>query len=641
MAKESIEKSTEQDAELSVTEETAITPVLKDEDEGETNNSDGEVQADIVERIAEARAIEDVPATLETTNGVTGVHVAEKQDEDVEVLPFSEEAALVAPGIRVESPAVLVEATEPAPPSERRHLVKSAGLVAVGNLGSSLLGMVRQIAVTSLMGATVAGAFSAAIIPVTNFYQLLVNGSTDGALVPVFNDYAAAEKRQEMRHVVFTVVNLVLIIGIIASIAYAFFAPWFLNLLVSGYGVTATALTVQYSQIIFFSLIVLGPFAVLLAALFAVKEFGWPAFATASYHAGVIVGAIVASLLASHAIGLLALPFGLLLGAAGQIVLLLPGIRNKRLYYMFVLDLKHPAFRRIARLYWPIAISFVVSMVFVFIDLHLQALTPNHSATTTAMATATTLIQFPIGLVAQALAVAVLPTLSEHAREGQDDRFKETLLLGIRLGLLLMIPAMTGLLVLRLPIVYVLFAHKSYGVSGANLTALALQNYAYQLPFVVVDQLLIAAFYARKNTKTPVIIGIVSNLFYLAVALPFYSNIGLAALAFANTVQNTSHAIILLILLRLAIGSLHIRKTIPAILKICLAAALMAAVAWGVQLLLSHIALFSMDHLLGQFLTLVIAGGLAVLVYVGTILLLKVEEINMVKGVILAKLGKK
>jgi putative peptidoglycan lipid II flippase len=306
-----------------------------------------------------------------------------------------------------------------------------------------------------------------------------------------------------------------------------------------------------------------------------------------------------------------------------------------------VLDLKHPALRRIYGLYWPIAISYVFSLLQVFLDLHLQSLAPQGLAATTAMASATTLIQFPIGLVAQALSVAVLPTLAEHAREGNTERFKETLLLGFRLGLLLMVPAMVGLLVLRLPIAYLIFKHHQYSVGNAGLTALALQNYAYQLPFVALDQLLIAAFYARKNTRTPVIIGVVSMLFYLLVALPFYRNIGVPALAFANTVQNSSHAIILLILLRMAIGSLHIRKTLPVILKICLAALLMGLTGWLMLTLLSHIALFSLSSLLGQFLTLILAGGLAALVYLGAILLFKVEEVNLVKGVVMAKLGKK
>lgn len=557
-----------------------------------------------------------------------------------EVIPHVEDTTITPAGIVGEAPAAIVETTETAPTTGRAHIVKSAALVSIGNLGSSLLGMVRQIVVASL-GAGIAGSFNAAITPINTFYQLLVNGSTDGALIPVFNDYAAPEKRQEMRRVVFTVVNLILIIAVISSIIYVVFSPFLIHSLVPEYTEADKALTLLFSQIIFFSLVVLGPFAVLLAALFALKEFGWPAFATASYHAGIIVGAIAFYLIGSHFIGQFALPIGLLIGAAGQLVLLLPGIRNQRLYYMFVLDFKHPALQRIIKLYWPIAISYVFSMLMVYLDLYLQGATRDHEAAVAAMAAATTLIQFPVGLVAQALSVAVLPTLSQQAREGNDERFKATLLIGFRLGLLLMIPAMTGLFVLRLPIVYLIFMHHKYGLANANLTALALQNYAYQLPFVALDQLLIAAFYARKNTKTPVITGIVCYLFYLIVALPFYKTIGVAALAFANTVQISAQSIILLILLRMAIGPLNIRNTIPTILKIGIAALLMAGGAWGAQFGLSHLALFSLSHLIGQLLTLLIAGGIAVVIYFGVILLLKVEEINMLKGVVMAKLNRK
>lgn len=573
-------------------------------------------------------------------NGVNANATGTESDEAIEIVPVIEEAVVGSSGLLERTPAVAMETAMAAPMTERRHLARSAALVSIGNLGSSLLGMVRQIVVTSL-GIAVASPFNAALVPVNTFYQLLINGSTDGALIPVFNDYASPEKRYEMRRVVFTVVNLILIIAVLASLGYLLISPWFVNDLVRGYPGADKGLTLQFSQIIFFSLVVLGPFAVLLAALFSLKEFGWPAFATAAYHVGIIFGALVFILLGEHAWGVVALPIGLLLGAAGQIGLLLPGIRSRKLSYMFVLDLKHPALKRIYRLYWPIAISYVFSMALVFLDLSLQSQTPQHAAATTAMATATTLIQFPVGLVAQALAIAVLPTLAEHAREGNTERFKQALLLGFRLGLLLMIPAMTGLLVLRTPIVYMLFEHHNYSRANADLSALALQNYAYQLPFVAMDQLLIAAFYARKNTKIPVLIGIVSMLFYLVVALPFYRTIGVAALAFANTVQNSSHAFILLILLRRAIGSLHIRRTLPAILKICLAAAVMAAVAWGVQVALSHVALFSLSHLLGQLLNVIVAGGAATGVYLGLILLFKVEEINLVKAAVLARLGKR
>ncbi|HEY1354048.1 MAG TPA: oligosaccharide flippase family protein [Ktedonobacteraceae bacterium] len=526
--------------------------------------------------------------------------------------------------------------------TEGRHLVRSAALVSLGNLGSSLIGMARQIVVTWL-GASIAGPFNAALTPANNFFQLLINGSVSGALVPTFNDYAAPARRQEMRRVVFTVLNLVLLVALLASIGYTLIAPWFVNVLVPGYSQQADkVLTLHYSQIIFFSLVALGPFAVLLSALFALKEFGWPAFATAAYHTGIILGAIGLTLLGPFSSGKIALPVGVLFGALGEIALLLPAMRRQRFGYLFVLDLKHPALRRIIKLYLPIMVSFAFTTALVFLDVSLWTRAPGYGpANTVAQTTATALLQFPVGLVAMALSFAVLPTLTEHAREGNDEQFKATLLLGLRVGLLLMVPAMVGMWVLRLPIVYLLFAHHNNDLSHAGLTALALQNYVYQLPFVAVDQLLIAAFYARKNTLTPVVVGIVCIGFYLIVALPFFRTIGIPALALANTVQNSMHALILLLLLRRALGSLHLRSALPALLKICLCSALMGLVAWGTMALLSRVALFSLARLPGQLLTVIVAGGLACVVYFGAILLLRVEEIDLIKAAILAKLGRR
>ncbi len=540
--------------------------------------------------------------------------------------------------------SIVEESTRQSLSSERKHIAKSATLVMLGNLGSSIVGMVRQIVVVAL-GASVAGPFNSALLPAQTLNDFLVNGSVPGALIPTFNDYSAAEKRDELRRLVFTIVNLVLLIMFIVAIIFVFVSPWFVEgFLVQGYTTAERQLTLQFSQIIIFSLLALGPFAVLLAALYALKEFGWPAFATAAYHVGIIIGAVVGGVLGERYFGYLGLACGVLLGAAGEIALLIPGIRNQRLRYQLVLDLKHPALRRILKLYLPVAFSFLLSMGLIFLDQHLASLTRDGeggAANYTAMRAATTLIQFPVGLVAAALSFAVLPTLAEHVRAGDTERFKQTLLLGFRVGLLLMIPAAAGLIVLRQPIVDLLFRHHNYTTENAARTALALQNYAFQLPFVAMDQLLIAAFYARKNTIIPVVVGMVSILGYLAVALPFWSTIGMPALAFANTVQNSLHAIILLVLLRIVIGHIRIREMIPTVLKILVATAAMVAVAWGLQVLLGHIGLFSLDRLWGQLLTVAVAGGLAALVYLGGVLLLRVEEVRLVKGAVMAKLGRK
>ena len=113
------------------------------------------------------------------------------------------------------------------------------------------------------------------------------------------------------------------------------------------------------------------------------------------------------------------------------------------------------------------------------------------------------------------------------------------------------------------------------------------------------------------------------------------------ALAFANTVQNSLHAIILLVLLRMVIGHLRLRELVPAVLKILVATAAMVTIAWGAQSILGHFQVFSLNRLSGQFLTVAIAGGLAVVVYLGTVLVLRIEEVGLVKGAVLAKFGRR
>src|SRR5258708_8474398 len=113
-------------------------------------------------------------------------------------------------------------------PGERRHIVKSATLVMLGNLGSSVMGMVRQIVVAGL-GSSIAGPFNSAISPAQTFNDFLINGSINGALIPTFNDYAAPDKRDELRRIVFTIVNLVFLVMLIPAVGFLFTPPRFFS----------------------------------------------------------------------------------------------------------------------------------------------------------------------------------------------------------------------------------------------------------------------------------------------------------------------------------------------------------------------------------------------------------------------------
>jgi putative peptidoglycan lipid II flippase len=550
----------------------------------------------------------------------------------------------------------------------KRRILVTAGVISVGQLLGSVLGFVRSEVLNALFFGTPSGAFVIALRPIQQVSDLIVSGGTvSGALIPTFVDYAGQERREELRHIYSTIANLVLIALTVAFVLVEIFAPAFVPLLAPAQdfgGPAGVALTVTLVRIIAFSFFGLGLFAVTSGLLYALREVVFPAFANGIYHVCIILGGILGLILVVHLFGVswasltrpgvtdpavveahLQSAKGLAVGAAvgtlAEFLLLLPGLRKVRVHWRPVLHLRHPAVRQILVLYVPLLAGLAVSIAQQVLDTGLWARSPGGAPqNSTALATGTTLTQFPVGLVAAALSFAVLPLLASAASRADLPEFKHTLRTGIRLGLLLMVPAAVGLLVLRYPIVELLFQHGTCGSDCTVRNALAVQNYAYELPFIVVDQLLIAAFYARKNTLIPNIVGVVSILFYLAVALPFGLTIGLPALAFSDTAKNTSHALILLVLLTLAIGNPGWRDLLGGTARIAIAALAMAAICWaGVTLLPEHFAVFNLDHISGQALTLLVVGGSGALLYFALTLLLGVEEVHLVGGIVRRRLG--
>ena len=187
-----------------------------------------------------------------------------------------------------------------------------------------------------------------------------------------------------------------------------------------------------------------GLAAVLMGVLYARRRVSLPSYAAAIYNLGIIVCALALT----PALGVTSLVVGVLVGATGQVLLQLPGLRDMRLRPS--LDLAHPGVRRILRLYAPVAAGLLVSAAVVALDTRLASQTGQGRLA--AMAFATNLVQFPLGLVATALSFASLPVLARYGRQGaRDPRFQRTLGMGMKAALLLIVPATVALIVLREP----------------------------------------------------------------------------------------------------------------------------------------------------------------------------------------------
>jgi putative peptidoglycan lipid II flippase len=235
---------------------------------------------------------------------------------------------------------------------------------------------------------------------------------------------------------------------------------------------------------------------------------------------------------------------------------------------------------------------------------------------------ATRVIQFPLGIVGLAVSFAILPTLSRFSADLDVSlaEYREALVFGLRLVLLLMLPFLAVVAALNYPLVEVLFQRGAFEPSDTARTAAIFLAYSPMLPLTAVDLLLINAFYARQNARTPVVVGVVCVLIYLGVALSLIGPLGAVGLALANAVQNSSHAVILLCLLRRSLPGLHLgHSLLPFLARTVPAAAVVGGLLVGGWPLLS---------VLGGPFGLIAAGVLAGVAYTGLLQALGVSEIR-------------
>lgn len=536
------------------------------------------------------------------------------------------------------------------------RIAGAAVLIMLGNVVSRVLGLVRNQTIGALYGVTAAAdIFNAANRVPTMVYDLLIGGAISAALVPVFSEYAARDERRrladaagvpasggsgtavprgagsegagELEVLAGTVLGLALAVLVPAVTLLIAWAGPLMSLLGVGFAPADQAQGMLLVRLALPAVVLQGISAVLMGVLYAVRRVSLPSYAAAIYNLAIILCAI----LLSPWLGVTSLVVGVLVGATGQVLLQLPGLRGLRLRPM--LDLAHPGVRRILRLYAPVAAGLLVSAGVVTLDTRLASQTGQGSLA--AMGFATNLVQFPLGLVATALSFAVLPVLARYGPEGaRTAGFQRTLGMGMKAGLLLIVPATVALIMLRTPVVRLLYQRGAFGSEGVDLTALALAFYAPQLPFVAVDQLLIAACYALQNTRLPVVVGVVGAGLYAAVALVTVESMGMAGLVLANTMQNSAHAVILFVALGRTMGGAQGLRLGGATLRVATAGLLMAGV-----LMVSEALAPAPERGAGLLLYLLVSGGAAGLVYLGALTGLRSEELAYTRRLVWERLG--
>ena len=525
------------------------------------------------------------------------------------------------------SPQASLPPTEAASSPKIAGMARAASLIATGNIVSRILGLVREIVIAYLFGATgFVSAFEAAQrIPIM-LYDLLIGGMVNAVLVPIFSEQAERD-RAALWRVVSLVCSLTVIVLTAVILLIELAAPQVAFLLVGGFDEELLALTARLLRLTTPAVLFLSLSGIITGLLYALKRFALPAFTAAVFNATIVIVAIVGVRVFNW--GIESLAVGLLLGSFLMILLQLPGMKDARL--RFVIDQRNPLLRRIGKLYLPILLGLVVSFIAVTLDRNFASRTGDQSIAW--MRFATTLIQFPLGLISAAISLAILPTLSRQAVVATANNstlaeFMDTLASGLRLVLILIIPATVALFMLAEPVVALLFQHGDFTAYDTQQTALALRLYLLGLTFAAIDQPLIFAYYARQNTLTPALVGLLGVGFYLATALlpTLIRPMQMTDLVLANSVQWAGHALVMLWLTN-RMASLRGRHLGSTTFKAAAAALVMGLTLGFVLPLLA--AWLPVPTLLGEIVRVGLAMVVGGSIYLLVLWLLRTPELSL------------
>ena len=503
-----------------------------------------------------------------------------------------------------------------------RGVASSAVIVGIGQLLSRLMGFLREVVIAGIFGSSAAvSSFTIAGAVPQMIYDLLLGGMVSAALVPVLSEYAGRGDREELGRVTSTLLTIGVAVFVGIVLVLELLAPVLAVLLGGGFAASLRQLTTFLIRLILPSLVFFCAWGIAAAVLYARQQFVFPALASAVYNLGVILAALF---LASR-FNIAALSLGVVLGAFLQLLIVLPGLRGLPLRVRF--DIRHPALKRIVLLYLPVIASLIVANLGIVIDRNLASRTVDQAVAW--MKYATFLIQLPLGLVSVAIATATLPALARLSSPDDVARFRRTLAGALRLVLVLILPATVAILVLGQEAIRAALEHGAFTSFDTAQVTRALLFYLPGLPFAAIDQPLVFAFYARKDTITPVWVGIAGVGAYLAVGplLAFGLGLGFIGLVIANAMQLISHCIIMWVMLQRRVGTMAGLGLLHTASRAAVASGLA-----GLGMLAGMVgarALFPGPGTVPAAVSLAGGGALGLTVYVAALAGLQVEELTI------------
>ena len=468
-------------------------------------------------------------------------------------------------------------------------LLRSNLIVAVGTLLSRITGLLRFVALATVLGGTaVSDAYILANESPNIVYELLVGGVLSATLVPLFTSFDADDDDESRNIVLTTAISLILVVTILAVAAAPLIFGLFSRRVADGVdadtfrSVGTTLARIFLVQILFYGLTGLAnaylnskrrffaaawspvlPNIIIIATLLSI-----PAATSGEY--------VLTDVLDNTRLRL-TLGLGATLGIGAMALTLVPAAWRAGLRPKFVWNLQHPSVRKLLSLsFW--TLGFVASNIVALIVI--RNLTEPGSSGSTAYFAAFTFFMLPHGLLGVSIATTFQPEMARAVAERSKQRFVDAASLGIRMTALLSIPAGVGLFVLRRPLIGATLEYREFTPEDADAASRALAGLALGLGAFSIYFFVLRAFYAHQDTKTAFKVNVVENLINIVIGVALVGTYGVLGLGASFAIAYVVAALWALQILSYKVPGFSMRAILTSLFRMTVAAVVMGESVW-------------------------------------------------------------
>lgn len=509
--------------------------------------------------------------------------------------------------------------------SQLKSITSAAIIISGATLVSRVVGLARDRIFAHYFGVgPVMDSYYAAFRIPDLIYNLLIVGALSAGFIPTFTKlFNQSEDKTPAWKLANNILNITAISLAILSFFGMLFTPALTNLIAPGFDNASKELVTSFTRIMFGSTLMLGLSMVIGGVLQSLRAFFLYSLAPIFYNLGIIVGAVVLVPL----IGIKGLAWGVVLGAFMHLSLQIYSAYANGYKWKWYFNLKDQNAKVIGKLMVPRTLGLAISQLNLVIITILASWLPTGSVTIFNFAN--NLQAVPIGIIGIPFAIAVFPVLSAAAAKNDIDEFIKNLSSTIRQILFLIIPCAIIFLLLRAQIVRVILGTGKFNWDATISTGNTLAFFALSMFAQALIPLVARAFYALANTKTPFIIGIISELTSIIAALLLMKPFGVAGLALAFSIGSILNLVILSIYLRNTLTKINGDKIFSSFYRIIIAAIPMALLIQYIKDPLAKI--FNQDYFWGILGQGLVAGLAGLAIYLILCYLLRVPELLQIK----------